>query len=109
MIVPVGFVMLGLLGGLAKMITLEDIEDMSALTRDEIDALAEHEHLNKFDATLLGEYLMHVHSGPQKVHEMICEDIRDALHGDRLADARELFAVLRQFLAEHPEASRRAA
>ncbi|MBT8414579.1 MAG: hypothetical protein KJO30_09650 [Boseongicola sp.] len=91
------------------MIALEDIEDMSALTRGEIDALAEHEHLNTFDATLLGEYLMHVHSGPQKVHEMLCEDIRDALRSDSLAHARELFAVLRQFLADHPEAARGAA
>ncbi|SMX25838.1 hypothetical protein [Boseongicola aestuarii] len=91
------------------MIALEDIEDMSALSRDEIDALAEHEHLNTFDATLLGEYLMHVHSGPQKVHEMLCDDIRDALRGDSLAHARKLFAVLRQFLADHPEAVRGAA
>ena len=91
------------------MITLEDIEDMSALTRGEIDALAEHEHLSAFDATLLGEYLMHVHSGPQKVHEMLCEDIRGALHSDNVAHARELFAVLRQFLADHPEAARGAA
>lgn len=88
------------------MISLDDIEDMSALTRAEIDALAEHEHLTTFDAALMGEYIMHVHHGPQKVHEMICDDIRAALHDDNLHHARALFAVLRGFLAEHPEAAR---
>ncbi len=88
------------------MITLDDIEDMSALTRAEIEALAVHEHTSVFDAALMGEYLMHVHHGPQKVHEMICDDIRSALHADDVAKARELFAVLRGFLHEHPEAAR---
>jgi hypothetical protein len=88
------------------MITLEDVEDMSALTRAEIEALSEHEHISTFDATLMGDYMMHVHHGPQKVHEMICDDIRAAMHEDNVDHARELFAVLRGFLAEHPEAAR---
>jgi hypothetical protein len=90
------------------MISIDDIEDMSALTRAEIDALAEHEHATLFDATLMGDYLMHVHHGPQKVHQMICDDIRAALHADDVVHARALFAVLRGFLAEHPEAARGA-
>lgn len=88
------------------MITLEDIEDMSALTRAEIDALAEHDHISEFDAALMGDYLMHQHHGPQKVHEMICDDIRKSLNSDDTKHARELFAVLRGFLATYPEAAR---
>ena len=88
------------------MITLEDIEDMSALTRAEIDAVAEHENITTYDATLMGEYLIHVHHGPQKVHQMICDDIRDALHADNVQHARELFAVLQGFIADHPDAAR---
>ncbi|KUJ77585.1 hypothetical protein [Ruegeria profundi] len=88
------------------MISVEDIEDMSALTRAEIDALAEHEHLTTYDAALMGNYLMQVHHGPQKVHEMICDDIRAALHADDAQHAQALFAVLRGFLAEHPQAAR---
>jgi len=88
------------------MITLEDVEDMSALTRVEIDALAEHDHLTTYDAALMGNYLMHEHHGPQKVHQMICDDIRAALHQDNVRHARELFAVLRGFLSEHPDAAR---
>ena len=90
------------------MITLDDIEDMSCLTRAEIDALAEHEHIDTYNATILGEYLMHVRSGPQKVHQMLCEDIRAALHKDDLPHARELFGALRQFLSDYPDAARGA-
>lgn len=88
------------------MISLDDIEDMSELTRSEINAIAEHEHISVFDATLLGEYLLHEHHGLQKIHQMLCEDIRAALHRDDLPHARKLFAILRRFLFEHPEAAR---
>lgn len=53
------------------MITVEDVEDMSMLTRAEIEALAEHENTNTLNATLMGEYLMQLHHGPQIVHEII--------------------------------------
>ena len=88
------------------MISLEDIEDMTCLTRAEIAAIAEHEHVSDMAATLMAEYLMHLHSGPQKVQQMICEDIRDALHRGDSSHARELFGTLRQFIADHPEAVR---
>lgn len=88
------------------MISLEDVEDMSALTRAEIDILAAHEHITAFDAALLGDYMMHLHHGPQKVHEIICDDVSNSLHDDNVVHARELFAVLRGFLAEHPAAAR---
>ena len=91
------------------MISLDDIEDMSCLSREEIAALAEHDHLTEIDAVILGEYLMKLHDGPQKVQRMICEDLRDALHSGDLAHARVLFATLRGFLARHPEAARGSA
>lgn len=88
------------------MITMDDIEDFTDLTRDEIAAIAEHEHIPEADATLLADYLMHVHHGAQRVQAMICEDIRAALHADDLARARRLFAVLHRFVSDHPEAIR---
>ncbi|MEL6207032.1 MAG: hypothetical protein AAFR47_17200 [Pseudomonadota bacterium] len=91
------------------MITLDDIEDMTDLTRKEIEAVAEHEHLGEGSAALLGDYLMHLHHGPQQVAQMIAEDVRDALRRDDLGHAKELFATLRHFMAEHPEAARGAA
>lgn len=91
------------------MITLEDIEDMTCLSRAEIDAIAEHERMPEVNASALAEYLMHLHHGPQKVQQMICEDIRAALHADNVAQARELYAVLHGFLEQHPEAIRGSA
>jgi len=90
------------------MINLDDIEDMTCLTRDEIAAIAEHEHLPDLDAALMGEYLMHVHKGPQMVMGMICDDIRHALHSGELGHARALFQTLRAFVADHPESVRGA-
>ncbi|ARC90557.1 hypothetical protein [Rhodovulum sp. MB263] len=87
------------------MISLDDIEDMTDLSRDEISAIAEHENLPEADASLLGDYLMHLHHGPQRVQAMICEDIRAALHRDDTRRAAELYAVLHSFLASHPEAA----
>jgi hypothetical protein len=88
------------------MISLDDIEDMSPLTRDEIAAVAEHEHLADLSATLLSEYLIHQPKGPQAIQQMICEDIRKALHDDDLEHARALFGTLRAYVTEHPEAVR---
>ena len=88
------------------MITLDDIEDMTCLTREEIAAVAEHEALPALNASALAERMMHLHHGPQRVQEMICDDIRAALHRDDLDHARELFVVLNHFIDAHPEAAR---
>ena len=90
------------------MISLDDIEDMTDLTRHEIAAIAAHEHIGDGNAAILGDYMMHVHHGPAHVQAMICDDIREALHADDLARARTLFEVLRKFMAAHPEAARGA-
>ncbi|MCC5967733.1 MAG: hypothetical protein JJU24_16530 [Natronohydrobacter sp.] len=88
------------------MINENDILDMTCLTRAQIAAIAEHEHIDEVSAAELGEYLMHLHHGPQKVQAMICEDIAEALHADDLNRARGLYAALKGFLADHPEALR---
>jgi hypothetical protein len=90
----------------AAMINLEDILDMTDLTHEEIAAIAEHEGLPDVNAAALAEYMMHHHKGPQTVNRMISDDIRAALKRDDVDHARELFAVLRHFISEHPEAAR---
>jgi hypothetical protein len=85
------------------MITLEDCIAFCGLTREEVQALAEHEHIPEIAAAALGEFLLKQRRGPEKIHEMIVEDIRAALHrGDR-NHAHELFGALRHYLAAHPE------
>lgn len=90
------------------MITLDDICDICTLTREEIDAIAAHEHVEGLNAAALAEYMMQGHHGPQHVQRIICEDIRAALHAGDLRHARDLFSVLRHFMSEHPEAARGA-
>lgn len=87
------------------MITVEDVVGMTDLTAAEVDAIAEHENLPQVNAACLANYLLHIHKGPQRVQEMICDDIRNALHRDDLDHARELYATLHRFIADHPEAA----
>jgi hypothetical protein len=90
-------------------IAIDDIMDMTGLTREEIAAVAEHEGLPDVSAAALAEYTMHLHHGPQTVLRMISDDIRAALHRDDADHARALYAVLHRFVAAHPEAARGAA
>ena len=88
------------------MITLDDIEDMSSLDRDQIAALGAHEGIGAYDASVLGEYLMHLPKGPQKVQQMICDDMRMAMHRGDAARARSLFRTLQSFIRDYPQAAR---
>jgi hypothetical protein len=87
------------------MITPEEIVGMTDLTEEEVAAIAEHEHTTGVLAAGMVEYLMHRHGGPQAINRMICEDIRAALRADNVAHARELYTVLKHFIATHPEAA----
>lgn len=86
------------------MISLDDCIALCGLTREEIDAIAEHEHIPEAAAAVLAAYLMETDAGPRTVRRMIRDDIREALaHGNR-EHAAELVGVLRHFMAEHPGA-----
>lgn len=86
------------------MIDLHDIVDMTDLTEAEIDAIAEHECLPKLNAAALAQYVLAHHRGAARVHDMICDDIRDALHKRDMSHAKDLFVTLKHFIAEHPDA-----
>lgn len=83
------------------MITLEEVIDLTGLTREEVDAIAEHEHIPEAAAAALADYLMHQEKGVDTIAGMIRDDIRHALeHHDR-QHAATLLATLRHFIAEH--------
>lgn len=84
------------------MISIEDCIGLTGLTRDEVDAIAEHEHIPEAAAAALAGYLMTTSEGPKAVSHMIRDDIRAALAAGRRDHAAELLAALRHFLAEHP-------
>ena len=85
------------------MITLEDCIAMCGLSEQEVQAIAEHEHIPEIAAAAMGRYLLKGPQGPEKVRDMIRNDIRAALRRDDKDHARELFMVLRHFLDAHPE------
>ncbi len=80
------------------MISIEDIIGMTGLTREEVDAIAEHEHIPEVAAAALGDYLMHQDKGSDAILLMIRDDLRAALkRGDR-EHAKELMMALRHFI-----------
>jgi hypothetical protein len=60
------------------MITLEDCIGLCGLTEEEVLAIAEHEHLPEIAATALGQYLLSLEHGTEKVRDIIVRDIRQS-------------------------------
>jgi hypothetical protein len=83
------------------MLTLEDCIALCDLTREEIAAIAEHEHLPEIAALEFGNYLVHQPNGVPAIKRMILGDIEAAqLRGDR-AHALALKLVLHHFCRAH--------
>ena len=85
------------------MLTLEDCIALSDLTEEEIDAIAEHEHIPEIIATELGSYLVHSPKGVPMLKRMIVEDIEAARRRGDLKHALQLRLVLHHFIQTHPE------
>jgi hypothetical protein len=86
------------------MITLEDCIAFCGLTEEEVLALAEHERVPEAAACALAEYLLNQEHGPEKIRDMIVDDVRAAQsRGDR-EHVQTLLHVLHHFLKAHPEA-----
>ncbi len=84
------------------MLTLEDCIALSELTEEEIDAIAEHEHVPEIIAAELGNYLVHCADGSSRIKRMIRDDIEHARAHRDFAHAAKLKLVLKHFLATHP-------
>ena len=80
------------------MLTLEDCIALSDLTSEEIDAIAEHEHLPETIAAELGCYLVHRPDGREAIRLMICADIAAARGRGDMRHSAELRSVLRHFV-----------
>lgn len=91
------------------MLTLEDCIALSELTEEEIDAIAEHEHLPEIIAAELGNYLVHCADGTIRIRRMIRDDIEMAQARGDVAHAAKLKLVLKHFLKTHADAAGRPA
>jgi hypothetical protein len=88
------------------MLTLQDCLGLCDLTADEVDAIAEHEHVPEIVAAGLGHYLVVTPDGHRRIKRIILDDIAAAsARGDRL-HALKLKLVLKTFCDTHPECPR---
>jgi hypothetical protein len=86
------------------MITLEDCIAFCGLTEEEVLAIAEHEHVPESVACALAGHVLGQKHGPEKIRDMIVDDVRSAqARGDR-EHVRTLLHVLHHFLKAHPDA-----
>ena len=83
------------------MLTYEECLELSDLTADEVDAIAEHEHMDPMIAMALGHYMI-THEGEQKIKRIIMDDIEKAQRCRNYSHAEMLQKVLQHFIATHP-------
>ena len=83
------------------MLTIEDCVALCGLTEEEVEAIAEHEHLPRMLAVEMAAYLVETPSGERRIRRMIREDIEIAsARGDHV-HAAKLKLVLQHFVEEH--------
>lgn len=84
------------------MLTYEDCCDQCEFTQAEIDAIAEHENLQRIQALATAEYLIQTEGGERVIRRMIIDDIRNAKNSGNVKHANELKQVLLYFIHTHP-------
>ena len=84
------------------MLTLADCIALSELTDEEVEAIAQHEHIPQLAAAELGHYLVHTPAGELTVKDMIREDIAAAAARGEGERVLALKLVIREFIARHP-------
>jgi len=80
------------------MISFEDCAALCGLDEDQIDAIAEHEHVPAIEATAIASDLLSHPGGAEVIHGMFVDLIRAAVKEHRLAHASELLRASRHFL-----------
>ncbi|WP_415888825.1 hypothetical protein ACMXYV_12615 [Neptuniibacter sp. SY11_33] len=85
------------------MLTYKECLEMSGLTADEVNAIAEHEHVDPIIAMAMGNYLVE-HQGEQRIKRIILDDITKAERQGDEEHAAVLRRVMEHFMATHPDA-----
>jgi hypothetical protein len=84
------------------MITFEDCLAFCELSEDEIDAIAEHEHLTETVALEMGSYIIQAPDGELRIRRIIVDDISAAQERGDMVRAARLKQTLRRFIEQHP-------
>ncbi|WP_301102111.1 hypothetical protein [Propionivibrio sp.] len=85
------------------MLTYEDCLALSDLTEEEVEAIAQHEHLPEIVALEFGSYLVHSPDGVPMIKRIILDDIEEQLRRGHSDKALHLKLVLRHFVYTHPK------
>jgi hypothetical protein len=84
------------------MLTREDCLALCELSEEEVEAIAEHEHIPELLAMEMGQYLCHTPDGEARIERMIIDDIEHARAQCNYAHMAKLVGVLRHFVETHP-------
>jgi hypothetical protein len=84
------------------MITFEDCLAFCELSEDEIDAIAEHEHLTETVALEMGSYVIQTPDGELRIQKIIVDDISAAQARGDVVRAARLKQTLRRFVEQYP-------
>jgi hypothetical protein len=83
------------------MLAFTDCVHFSNLTPDEVDAIAEHEHIDDMLACELGQTLASDARGCQKILKFMVEDMQHAEEHHDFARSYQLHQTINHFAAEH--------
>jgi hypothetical protein len=85
------------------MLTLQDCIGLCELTEEEINAIAQHEHIPDIIAAELGQYIIHSKDGVPHLRRIILDDIEEARSRGLDSEVEQLELVLKHFIVTHPE------
>lgn len=88
------------------MLTIQDCIELCGLEEDEIEAIAEHEHVPEIVAAELASYLVHCGDGMVRIRGMIRDDIDNARRRNDVRAMKRYEAILKHFIATHPQRDR---
>lgn len=86
------------------MLSLQECIDFSDLSKDEIEAIAEHEHVPQIIAAEIGSTLMQTASGVCLIKLYLLENLERARDLGQFEKARQLDSLYRRFVSAHPGA-----
>jgi hypothetical protein len=84
------------------MLSYEDCVALADLTEEEVEAIAQHEHMPEIVAAELGSYLVHDPEGVPKIKRIILDDIEEARRRGDMQKTVRLKLVLKHFVEMHP-------
>lgn len=85
------------------MLSLQECLDFSGLSEEEIDAIAEHEHVPEIVAAEIGATLLQTHAGVCLLRLYLAESIEHARCRGQFDKATRLEHLLRRFGEAHPQ------